>query len=326
MTATLLIAILGSAGAQAQASCGSSPLTYWGCAKVDPTGFGASIRFPPGQLTPEAFQAAYAGQMFAALSHDTCRCGNDPKAILSIDESSCDYPCSEEPSSPKCGGHFRDETPAISNVFVISSGLRPGQDQTTKIHFSKGSPTLPSEVPTPSAIQTTTTNYQVSAVESPQEPPDSSVPERSVPEVPVPPASTLQSPPELSVTDSLRLPTPSTPPSSGPNNEAPPPIEQPPISIPTFTASSFPSPTTTIWVTPLDLSNAQTPPNTNPTLPGRAYPTEPSSAGDFWSEPSVTTNTSDDPPVLVIASDSTHFELPVLAVLGKLLLAAAMAI
>lgn len=68
MFIVLLIAVLGIAGTLSQESYGSDSFSYWGCASVDPTGFGEPIVFPAGQLTPEVCQAACEGQMFAAVS------------------------------------------------------------------------------------------------------------------------------------------------------------------------------------------------------------------------------------------------------------------
>ncbi|SPJ73063.1 related to TWF1 - twinfilin, an actin monomer sequestering protein [Fusarium torulosum] len=128
MISFLLIAIFGIANVLGQASYGTEQFKYWGCATVDAAGFSAPVQLPNGVLSPESCQAVCAGHMFAAVSPDGCRCGDDPNAIKSIDEHSCNYPCSQDPNSPMCGGICPQGTPGISNLFIIQPALLQTQE------------------------------------------------------------------------------------------------------------------------------------------------------------------------------------------------------
>ncbi|WZH44295.1 uncharacterized protein QYS62_005314 [Fusarium acuminatum] len=123
MVSLLLIAVIGIATVLGQASYGAEQFKYWGCATVDAAGFSAPVQLPNGVLSPESCQAVCASHMFVAVSPDGCRCGDDPNAIKSIDEHSCNYPCSQDPNSPMCGGICPQGTPGISNLFIIQPAL-----------------------------------------------------------------------------------------------------------------------------------------------------------------------------------------------------------
>ncbi|KAF7563955.1 hypothetical protein G7046_g135 [Stylonectria norvegica] len=136
MLVLLPLAIFGISKALAQASYGDDngngtpPFKYWGCASVDPAGFSDPIPLPHGILNPVACQAACAGQLFAAVSPTACRCGNDKTAVISVDESSCNYPCTGGPDSGMCGGNCPEKGPVYNNVFTTDIVWVPGDPPT----------------------------------------------------------------------------------------------------------------------------------------------------------------------------------------------------
>ncbi|KAH6964420.1 hypothetical protein HG530_003757 [Fusarium avenaceum] len=143
MVSLLLIAVIGIVTVLGQASYSAEQFKYWGCATVDAAGFSAPVQLPNGVLSPESCQAVCTGHMFAALSPDGCRCGDDPNAIKSIDEHSCNYPCSQDPNSPMCGGICPQGTPGISNLFIIQPALLQTQEIVPE-------PSNPADQPVPS--------------------------------------------------------------------------------------------------------------------------------------------------------------------------------
>ncbi|KAM0270172.1 hypothetical protein ACHAPA_003687 [Fusarium lateritium] len=147
MFSLLLIAIFGIATVLGQASYGAEQFKYWGCATVDAAGFSAPVQLPNGVLSPESCQAVCAGHMFAAVSPDGCRCGDNPNAIKSIDEHSCNYPCSQDPNSPMCGGICPQGTPGISNLFIIQPALLQTQKTIPEPSSPADQPVSSSNIP-----------------------------------------------------------------------------------------------------------------------------------------------------------------------------------
>ncbi|KAH7162234.1 hypothetical protein B0J13DRAFT_600917 [Dactylonectria estremocensis] len=228
MCILLIIAILGISGSLTQEPYVGDSFTYWGCGKVDPSGFGQPIVFPAGQLTPESCQAACMGQQFAAVSpefvtpprfldletdsHRTCRCGDNPDAIISIDEGACDYPCTEDPDSPKCGGICPDEIPNISNVFVIIPELTSDEAHVPEAGEHEDQSTA-SDPPLPTMVQITTTATRELPVESSGDTPITPiplVPQGLTPAVtPKKPTSPTRAPLQTSVPVSIaKIPSP----------------------------------------------------------------------------------------------------------------------
>ncbi|CAM1505149.1 Fc.00g107860.m01.CDS01 [Cosmosporella sp. VM-42] len=237
MLASLSLLALYVVGAIAQASYGgpenSPAFTYWGCAVVDAAAFSNPIVFSDGVVVnPEVCQAKCLGKMFAALSPDGCRCGDDPSGIKSLDEKACNYPCTDYPSSGMCGGICPEHGPGVSNVFTnnivrVSDGDPPGADP----------PSRPSAPPVSSG-----------------------------PATPLPPPQTASSalPGETSQQTSIPVPSQITTPSGDP----PP---HPPVStlipqVPSASTTSIPT-IPTSWV-PGDPSGSQVPSPPNATLPG----------------------------------------------------------
>ncbi|KAH7023872.1 hypothetical protein EDB80DRAFT_871273 [Ilyonectria destructans] len=328
MFIVLLIAVLGIAGTLSQDSYGSDSFSYWGCASVDPRGFGEPIVFPAGQLTPEACQTACEGQMFAAVSPDTCRCGDNPNAIISVDEGSCDYPCTKEPNSPMCGGICPDETPSISNVFVISPGLMSNQDQIPE-GDDPGGPSTANDLQPPTIVQTTATASQGPSIEPSQGPPVAPIPQDPTPTLPTPPGNTLQVPPEISAPDSLSAPEPSSQLSTGlPVGDQSPILSTQTLSVASTALTSLlgDRPSLTLEM-PNSPSVFQTPSSAIPTFSEGTNLTDPPGS-TLWPEPSTTPETDDDPPVpsQITVSGSSRFDLPVLVDLRGIIFIAAMII
>ncbi|KAJ4268879.1 hypothetical protein NW762_002950 [Fusarium torreyae] len=313
MLAHLLIAIYGIAAVLGQASYGSESFKYWGCATVDAAGFTKPVQLPNGVLSPESCQTACAGHMFAAVSPDACRCGDDPNAIKAIDEHSCNYPCSEDdPNSPMCGGICPKGTPSISNLFIIepvsiqnhgsvpepgSSGNQPvpSDDVFPPLEVSAASDALPQETSLPPA------------------PP--SLPESQG--VQVPPLSTdaIQPPPEISAPLPLSSPTLVDPPTDSPGE----PGQTSPESTINFSSSL------TLTQGDPPATPAVIPPISTWGAPG--IPPE-SPAGPTGSE-TLLTETAPVPipsttPSRVVVSESNQFEISVFFTLGKLFIIAAM--
>ncbi|WKT42457.1 Carbohydrate-binding WSC [Fusarium oxysporum f. sp. vasinfectum] len=194
MFSHLLIAAFGVTAALGQTSYGEQ-FKYWGCATVDAAGFSNPVPLPNGILTPEACQDACAGHMFAAVSPDACRYGDDANAIKSVDEHSCNYPCTQDPNSPMCGGICPEGTPSISNLFIIE----PAELQASE-PASFASDALPVATSSP------------------------------LPGVPLPQSEAVQQPPVTSVT----LPSPTSIPSDPPVTSPDQPEQSPPQSTINF--------------------------------------------------------------------------------------------
>ncbi|KAM5351134.1 hypothetical protein ACJ41O_003857 [Fusarium nematophilum] len=324
MFAFLLIAVFGVVTAFAQASYGSESFKYWGCATIDTAGFSQPIELPTGTLSPSTCQAACAGHLFAAVSPDACRCGNDHDAVEAADEDSCNHPCFEDSDSPMCGGICPEGTPSISNLFIIDPPVLADDDDAPPQPNDPGNPPVPSSgVLIPPAPEQSAASAALPE-EASQPPPEPSLPVTQVTQTPPPPVEVSELPPETVVAFSLPLPEPVEPPASisvdGP---------EPTIPVP---SSSFPS---------TDILSEDTPPMTSapdPSIPTAEAPSIPpqSSTGPILSEtlltetipapvPSTPTGDGEPVPSQVRVSDSGHFEIPVLTALGELLLIVVMA-
>ncbi|KAM0561971.1 hypothetical protein ACHAPJ_002412 [Fusarium lateritium] len=314
MFAHLLIAISGIAAVLGQASYGSESFKYWGCATVDAAGFTNPVQLPNGVLNPESCQAACAGHMFAAVSPDACRCGDDPNAIKAIDEHSCNYPCSEDPNSPMCGGICPKGTPSISNLFII-------EPMSVQNHDSVPEPGIPGNQPVPSDDVFPPLEVSAASDALPQQtslPPDPPSPPESE-GVQVPPLSTdaVQPPPDTSAplpSSSSTLVDPPADSPGGPGQTSP------------ESTLNFPS-TLTLTQGDPPVTPAGIPPISTWEVPG--IPPE-SSAGPTGSE-TLLTETAPVPipsttPSRVVVSESSQFEIPVIITLGELLIIAAMVV
>ncbi|KAI5465375.1 hypothetical protein BGZ63DRAFT_450294 [Mariannaea sp. PMI_226] len=270
----LIIAVLGIAFALPQASYGSESFAYWGCGSVNPSGFGEPIRLPPGQLNPDVCKSSCTGYLFAAVSPDACRCGDDPKAIIALDEKKCDNPCNMDPNSPICGGLCPDEPPEISNVFIISPVVIP-LPVSESVSTSSTIGSIPQSLETAIPETTVTSILQSSATSIPV-PPPSSVEVTSV--MPITTSPSLLGPSSHS---------PSVVPNSAPSVDSTIPqasLSNPPLTVPNSDSSDQSMPEET-------------------TLP------ELSSLTTLWTEPSITPIPGDPPlPSQITTSSSNQIE------------------
>lgn len=219
-----------------------------------------------------------------------------------------------------CGGICPDETPSISNVFVISPGLMSNQDQIPEGDDPGGSSTA-NDLQSPTIVQTTAT--------ASQGPPVAPIPQDPTPTFPTPPGNTLQVPPEISAPDSLSAPVPSSQLSTGlPVEDQSPILPTQTLSVASAALTSFlDGPPSSTLEAPSNPSVVQTPSSAIPTFPEGTNLTDPPGS-TLWPEPSATPETDDDQPVpsQITVSGSSRFDLPVLADLRGILFIAAMII
>ncbi|KAF4996589.1 hypothetical protein FDECE_12378 [Fusarium decemcellulare] len=318
MFSFLLIAAFGVALVLGQASYGSESFKYWGCATVDQAGFGEPVQLPNGVLSPDSCQAACAGYMFAAISPDACRCGNDPNAIKSVDEDSCNHPCFKDPNSPMCGGICPDGTPDASTLFIIEDSLL--RDDDVPEPGSPGDPPVPSNVAQSLFFPEQSAASDALPVETslPPSPPESEV-TQGLP----PPTGIIEPSPEI--------PAPIPPPASAPVDSAPNTSEngpEPTVPAPTETLSStvtLPQENPSLVSAPgLSISTWEVPgipPKSSKLTASETLLSEPIPEPD----PSLTSTNDGEPvPSLVTTSESSQFDVPILTALGELLLIAAM--
>ncbi|KAF9766824.1 hypothetical protein IL306_000707 [Fusarium sp. DS 682] len=313
MLSHLLVAAFGATAALGQTSYGEQ-FKYWGCATVDAAGFSNPVPLPNGILTPETCQAACSGHMFAAVSPDACRCGDDANAIKSVDEHSCNYPCSQDPNSPMCGGICPEGTPSISNLFIV---------EPAELQASEPVPQLDNPLNQPMSINAAPPSMSPQAsFASDALPVATSSP---LPGTPLPQSEAVQPPPLA--TEAVQQPpvTSDTPPSST-SVPVDPPVTSPEQPQQTFSQSTITSPSTLTGpesVSPLTPA-AGAPKSTweAPGIPPKSR-TEPSESETLLTEtgplPSVA-------PSQVNVSESGRFEIRMLPTLGGLLFIAIMAI
>lgn len=223
-----------------------------------------------------------------------------------------------------CGGICPDETPSISNVFVISPGLMSDQDQ-IPVGDGPGGPSTANDLQPPTIVQTTATASQGPSIEPSRGPPVAPVPQDPTPASPTPPGNTLQVPPEISAPDSLSAPVPSSQISTGDQSPI---LPTQTLSVASTALTSFLDgpPSLTLEV-PNNPSVFQTPSSAIPTFPEGTDLTDPPGS-TLWPEPSTTPETDDDPPVpsQITVSGSSRFDLPVLVDLRGIIFIAAMII
>ncbi|KAF4980754.1 hypothetical protein FZEAL_3309 [Fusarium zealandicum] len=318
----LLIALFGIAVTFGQATYGSESFKYWGCATVDAAGFDGPIQLPNGLLSPKSCQTACAGYMFAAISPNACRCGNDPEAIKAVEEGSCNHPCSEYPNSPMCGGTCPEGTPSISNLFIIDSTLLRDEDTLPDPDSLENTPVPSNDTPFLPPLEQSAASDALSE--------ETSVPPRDTP----PLESQITQAPPLS-TDILQPPTETTGPIL-PSASVP--LEPPGSIIADEPEPVLPmTPTTSPSTATLPLDNPPVTPATGSSTATWVAPGIPpeASAGsttetlvtDTLAIPSMTPTEDDEPvPSQVTTSDSSQFEIPVLTALGELLLIAVMVV
>ncbi|KAL6355972.1 hypothetical protein LRP88_09556 [Fusarium phalaenopsidis] len=321
MLSYLLIAAFGAMGVLGQASYGSEPepFKYWGCATVDAAGFSEPVQLPAGVLSHESCQAACAGHIFAAVSPDACRCGNDPDAIHAVDEGSCNHPCFENPDSPMCGGICPEGKPRTSTLFIIDTVFL--QDEVLPEPVNPENPAVPSNnAPVPPLREQFAASSALAEEVSETEtsPPGIGVSQALPPptDAPLPPPETSAPVPSSASTPGEPLPTTSV-------NELEPNIPVPPTTLlststlpqenPPATTASDTSSSTLVTGIPPDSSVESV---TSETLLTETLPDP---------VPSITPNRKDGPvPSQVLVSESSQFEVPVLTALGELLLIAVM--
>ncbi|KAL2693633.1 hypothetical protein Neosp_000193 [[Neocosmospora] mangrovei] len=321
MLSYLLIAAFGAMAVLGQASYGSEPepFKYWGCATVDAAGFSEPVQLSSGVLSHESCQAACAGHIFAAVSPDACRCGNDPDAIHGVDEGSCNHPCFENPNSPMCGGICPEGKPRISTLFIIDTVFL--QDEVLPEPVNPENPVVPSN--------------NVFVPQLPEQFAASSALAEEVSETEI-------SPPGVRV--SQALPPPSDAPLPPPETSAPvpPSASAPGESLPSTSMSepesNIPAPPTTLLSTSTLLQES---PSAAPSSDTSSSTLVTSTPPDFSIESvtsetlltetlpepvhSITPNRNDGPvPSQVLVSESSQFEVPVFTALGELLLIALM--
>ncbi|KAM6540205.1 hypothetical protein FALCPG4_001936 [Fusarium falciforme] len=304
MLSYLLIAAFGAMAVLGQASYGSEPepFKYWGCATVDAAGFSEPVQLPSGVLSHESCQAACAGHIFAAVSPDACRCGNDPDAIHAVDEGSCNHPCLENPNTLMCGGICPEGKPRISTLFIIDTVFL--QDEVLPKPVNPENPEVPSN------------NAPVLPLREQFAASSALAEEVSETEI---------VPPEVGVSQALPPPTDA-------------PLPPPETSAPVLSSASTPVPPTTLLSTstlPQENPPATPASDTSSSTLVTGIPPN-SSAESVTSEvlltetlpepvPSITPNRNGGPvPSQVLVSGSSQFEVPVLTALGELLLIAVM--
>ncbi|KAI8671714.1 WSC domain-containing protein [Fusarium keratoplasticum] len=317
----LLIAAFGAIAVLGQTSYGSEPepFKYWGCATVDAAGFSEPVQFPSGVLSHESCQAACAGHIFAAVSPDACRCGNDPDAIHAVDEGSCNHPCFENPDSPMCGGICPEGKPRISTLFIIDTVFL--QDEVLPERVNPENPAVPANnTPVPPLMEQSAASSALAEEVS----------------------ETEISPPEIGVSQVLPPPTDAPLPPPETSAPAPPSASTPGESLPSTSVSE---PESTIPVPPTILLSTSTSPQENPPATSASDISSSTLATDIPPDssvesvtsetlltetlpepiPSITPNRNDGPvPSQVLVSESSQFEVPVLTALGELLLIAVM--
>ncbi|EWZ43733.1 hypothetical protein FOWG_03087 [Fusarium oxysporum f. sp. lycopersici MN25] len=303
MFSHLLIAAFGVTAALGQTSYGEQ-FKYWGCATVDAAGFSNPVPLPNGILTPEACQDACAGHMFAAVSPDACRCGDDANAIKSVNEHSCNYPCTQDPNSPMCGGICPEGTPSISNLFIIEPAELQASEPVPQLDNPLNQPMSINAVPPSMAPQASFASDALPVATS-----------SPLPGVPLPQSEAVQQPPVTSVT----LPSPTSIPSDPPVTSPDQPEQSPPQSTINF-PSTLTQPSSVSLLAPA----ASAPDSTRevPGIPPKSQ-TEPSTSETLVTEtgslPSVA-------PSRVDVSESRRFEISTLPTIGGLLFMVIMAI
>ncbi|ENH69921.1 hypothetical protein FOC1_g10009426 [Fusarium oxysporum f. sp. cubense race 1] len=297
MFSHLLIAAFGVTAALGQISYGEQ-FKYWGCATVDAAGFSNPVPLPNGILTPKACQNACAGPSLP-------RCLlNDANAIKSVDEHSCNYPCTQDSNSPMCGGICPEGTPSISNLFII---------EPTELQASEPVPQLDNPLNQPMSINAVPPSMAPQAsFDSDAFPVATSSP---LPGVPLPQSEAVQQPPVTSVT----LPSPTSIPSDPPVTSPDQPEQSPPQSTINF-LSTLTQPSSVSLLAPA----ASAPDSTRevPGIPPKSQ-TEPSTSETLVTEtgslPSVA-------PSRVDVSESRRFDISMLPTIGGLLFMVIMAI
>ncbi|KAF4456004.1 hypothetical protein F53441_1725, partial [Fusarium austroafricanum] len=263
MLSHLLIIAFFVAAALGQTSC-EEQFKYWGCATVDAAGFTGPVPLPNGILTPETCQAACAGHMFAAVSPDACRCGDDPNAIKSVDEHSCNYPCSQDPNSPMCGGICPEGTPSISNLFIVEPAMLQASDPVIQPGNPLNQPVTANAAPPAPEVSfaSDALPWATSAPPPGPPPPPPPPPPQSAP-VQAPPLSTdaVQPPQVTSVNPPLATSVPVDPPVTSPSQ----PVQTPPDST-TGLPSPLPLSEDPEWELSGTLSGSQAEPSTSEIL------------------------------------------------------------
>ncbi|KAF4442299.1 TWF1-twinfilin an actin monomer sequestering [Fusarium acutatum] len=306
MISHLMIAAFGVTAGLSQTSYGEH-FKYWGCATVDAAGFSNPVPLPNGILTPEACQDACAGHMFAAVSPDACRCGDDVNAIKSVDEHSCNYPCTQDPNSPMCGGICPEGTPSISNLFIIEPAELQASEPVPQLENPLNQPMSINAVPASVAPQASFASdaFPV-ATSSPL--PVVPLPQSEAVQAPAPSTEAVEQPPVTSVTPPSSTSIPSDPPVTSPNQPEqsspqstinfPSTLTLPSIVSPLAPAASAPDSTREVSVIP---PKSRTEPSTSETL-----------VTETGSLPSVA-------PSRVDVSESRRFEISMLPTIGGLL-------
>ncbi|KAF5567182.1 TWF1-twinfilin an actin monomer sequestering [Fusarium napiforme] len=313
MFSQLFIVAFGVTAALSQTSYGEQ-FKYWGCATVDAAGFSKPVPLPNGILTPEACQAACAGHMFAAVSPDACRCGDDANAIKSVDEHSCNYPCTQDPNSPMCGGICPKGTPSISNLFIIEPAELQASEPVPQLENPLNQPMSINAVPASVAPQA---SFASDALPVATSSPLPGVPISQSEVMQAPPLSTeaVQQPPVTSVTPQSSTSIPSDPPVT--SSDQP---EQSP-SPPTI---SFPS-TLTLPSSVSPLAPAASAPDSTkevPRLPPK-FRTEPPTSETLVTETGSLPSLA---PTQVAVSKSSRSEISMLPTIGGLLFTVMMTI
>ncbi|KAF4340999.1 TWF1-twinfilin an actin monomer sequestering [Fusarium beomiforme] len=310
MLSHLLVAAFGVTAALGQTSYGEQ-FKYWGCATVDAAGFSNPVPLPNGILTPETCQAACAGHMFAAVSPDACRCGDDVNAIKSVDEHSCNYPCTKDPNSPMCGGICSEGTPSISNLFIVEPAELQASEPVPQLENPLNQPmSINAAPPIMSPKASFASDALPVATSSPL--PGTPIPQGEVGQPPLLSTEAIQPPPVASDTPSSSISVPVDPPVTSP--------EQP---------QQTPS-----QLTPSTLTG---PENVSPLIPAASAPTStweargipPKSRIEPSESETLLTETGPLPsvaPSQVNVSESGRFEIGMLPTLGGLLLIAMVAI
>ncbi|KAG8665478.1 hypothetical protein FPOAC2_10552 [Fusarium poae] len=305
MFARLLILIFGIAVALCQASYKSQQpydkFKYWGCATVDAAGFSNPVPLPNGVLTPEMCQAACVDHMFAAVSPNACRCGDDPNAIKAINEGFCNNPCSEDPYSPMCGGGCSEDDSDISNLFVIQNAAI----QATESQPELGSPEdqhVPSTV-----VITVTSRVSFASAALPWQTSSSSGQDQVAPSQP----PTVQQLPEIASPLPSSVFVPVDPPATSPGQ------------LLESTTSTVQVPSSLTW---LDDEPPTTPVADPDSLSDGSEVLSASQTESPTSEVLVTDTGSVPTPTVsqVGFSEANHFEFPLVITLSELLLIAVM--
>ncbi|PNP82315.1 hypothetical protein FNYG_04504 [Fusarium nygamai] len=302
----LFIVAFGVTAALGQTSYGEQ-FKYWGCATVDAAGFSNPVPLPNGILTPEACQDACAGHMFAAVSPDACRCGDDVNAIKSVDEHSCNYPCTQDPNSPMCGGICPEGTPSISNLFIIEPAELQASEPVPQLENPLNQPMSINAVPASVAPQASFASDALPvATSSPL--PGVPLSQSQVVQAPSQSTGAVQQPPVTSVTPPSSTSTPSDPPATSP--------DQPEQSSSPSTIN-FPS-TLTLPSSVSPLAPAASAPDSTREVPGipPKSQTEPSTSETLVTEtgslPSVA-------PTRVAVSGLSRSDISMLSIIGGLL-------